>query len=107
MAWFLLPSGFPTEKYTVKPKRAERAYIDARKDVKSVKLEYAERRMKQRWYELVMAEQRGASEQELENLYATYMQALEEYNCCSQAQALPRASQRKRSGSLVPQKKTA
>lgn len=72
-----------------------------------MKLEYAEQRMKQQWYELVMAEQRGASEQELEDLYATYMQALEEYNRCSQAQALPRASQRKRRASLVPQKKTA
>jgi hypothetical protein len=107
MAWFLLPSGFPTEKYTVKPKRAERAYIDARKDVNPVKLEYAEQRMKQRWYELVMAEQRGASEQELENLYATYMQALEEYNRCSQAQARQHTGRKKRSASLVGQKKTA
>jgi hypothetical protein len=74
-----------------------------------VKLEYAEQRMKQRWYELVMAEQRGASEQELEDLYATYMQALEEYNRCSQPQpqASQHASQRKRSASLVQQKKTA
>ena len=79
----------------------------ARKDVNPVKLEYAEQRMKQRWYELVMAEQRGASEQELEDLYATYMQELEEYNRCSQTQAQQRASQRKRSASLVQQKKTA
>lgn len=59
--------------------------------------------MKQRWYELVMAEQRGADEQALEDLYATYMQALEEYNRCAQALA----NQRKRSASLVQQKKTA
>jgi muramidase (phage lysozyme) len=61
------------------------AQVDARKDVDQVKLEYAEKRLKQRWYDLVMAEQRGESEQALEDLYASYMQALEEYNRCSEA----------------------
>jgi hypothetical protein len=70
-----------------------------------VKLEYAEKRLKQRWYELVMAEQSGASEQALEDLYASYMQALEEYNRCSEARQ--RESQAKRSLSLVQEKKTA
>ncbi len=79
----------------------------ARKDVDPVKLEYAEKRLKQSWYDLVMAEQRGASEQALEDLYASYMQALEEYNRCSEAQARQRESQVKRSVSLVQQKKTA
>ena len=73
--------------------------------LKLKKLEYAEKRMKQRWYELVMAEQRGATEQVLEDMYASYMQALEEYNRCSEA--CQRESQRKRSASLVKQKKTA
>ncbi|HLI05994.1 MAG TPA: hypothetical protein VKV40_05435 [Ktedonobacteraceae bacterium] len=68
-------------------------------------LEYAEKRLKQRWYELVMAEQNGANEQALEDLYASYMQALEEYNRC--AEARQRESQAKRSLSLVQQKKTA
>lgn len=70
-----------------------------------LKLEYAEKRMKQQWYELVMAEQRGASEQVLEDMYASYMQALEEYNRCSEE--CQRANQGKRSASLVKQKKTA
>jgi DNA-binding transcriptional regulator YbjK len=70
-----------------------------------VKLEYAEKRMKQRWYDLVMAEQRGATEQVLEDLYSSYMQALEEYNRCSEA--YQRESQGKWSASLVKQKKTA
>ena len=70
-----------------------------------LKLEYAEKRMKQRWYELVMAEQNGATEQVLEDMYASYMQSLEEYNRCSEA--CQRESQGKRSASLVKQKKTA
>ncbi len=40
----------------------------------------AERRTEQKWYELVMAEQQGASRQALECLYGQYMLAVEEYN---------------------------
>ena len=46
----------------------------------SKELEYAERRMQQKWYDLVMAEQQGASVQTLERLYTAYMLAVEEYN---------------------------
>ena len=70
-----------------------------------LKLEFAEKRMKQRWYELVMAEQHGATEQVLEDMYASYMQALEEYNRCSEL--YQRESQGKRSASRVKQKKSA
>ena len=48
----------------------------------SKELEYAERRMQQKWYDLVMAEQQGASVQTLERLYTAYMLAVEEYNRC-------------------------
>ena len=40
----------------------------------------AARRTEQMWYELVMAEQQGASVQALEGLYGQYMLAVEEYN---------------------------
>ncbi len=40
----------------------------------------AARRTEQRWYELVRAEQQGASVQALEHLYGLYMLAVEEYN---------------------------
>lgn len=46
----------------------------------SEELEYAQRRMQQKWYDLVMAEQQGASVQTLERLYTAYMLAVEEYN---------------------------
>ena len=42
-----------------------------------------ERRTEQKWYELVTAEQQGASMQVLERLYGLYMLAVEEYNRCS------------------------
>ena len=48
-------------------------------------LECAERRTKQKWYELVTAEQQGASMQVLERLHGLYMLAVEEYNRCSAA----------------------
>lgn len=48
-------------------------------------LECAERRTKQKWYELVTAEQQGASMQVLERLHGLYMLAVEEYNRCSDA----------------------
>jgi len=49
----------------------------------STELEYAEQRMQQRWYDLVMAEKRGAEVAVLERMYNAYMLAVEEYNHCS------------------------
>ena len=46
-------------------------------------LEYAQKRMEQKWYELVMAEQHGAAPPALERLYNGYVLAMEEYNRCS------------------------
>jgi hypothetical protein len=43
-------------------------------------LENAEQRMQQRWYDLVMAEQQGASTQVLERMYNAYIKAVDEYN---------------------------
>ena len=40
-------------------------------------LEYAEQRMQQRWYDLVMAEQRGAGTAVLERLYRAYLLAVD------------------------------
>lgn len=48
-----------------------------------VQLEHAQKRMQQKWYELVMAEQRGTPMQVLERLYSSYVLAMEEYNRCS------------------------
>jgi hypothetical protein len=48
----------------------------------SQELEYAERRIQQKWYDLVMAEQQGATVQVLERLYTAYTLAVEEYNRC-------------------------
>ena len=45
-------------------------------------LEYAERRMQQKWYDLVTAEQQGATVQVLERLYTAYVLAVEQYNRC-------------------------
>ena len=45
-------------------------------------LEYAQKRMQQKWYNLAMAEQRGTSEQVLERMYNSYVLAMEEYNRC-------------------------
>jgi len=39
----------------------------------------AERQMQHCWYELVMAEQAGQSQQVLEDLYHLYLGAVEEY----------------------------
>ena len=44
--------------------------------------EYAEKRMRQKWHDLVMEEQRGASMQVLERMFNAYMLALEDYNRC-------------------------
>ena len=46
-------------------------------------LEHAQKRMEQKWYDLVMAEQHGASVQVLERMYNSYVLAMEEYNRCS------------------------
>ncbi len=46
-------------------------------------LEHAQKRMQQKWYDLVMAEQQGASVQVLERMYNSYVLAMEEYNRCS------------------------
>ncbi len=48
----------------------------------AVELEYAEKRMRQKWHDLVMEEQRGASMQLLERMFNAYMLAVEEYNRC-------------------------
>lgn len=48
--------------------------------------EYAEKRMQQKWYELVQAEQQGTSLQQLERLYSAYMLSVEEYNHRLQAE---------------------
>jgi len=67
----------------------------------STELEYAEKRMRQKWYDLVMAEQKGASIPVLERMYNAYMLAVEEYNRCSASapaeqpeQASPTSTQR-------------
>jgi len=49
----------------------------------STELEYAEKRMQQKWYDLVMAEQQGGSVPVLERMYNAYILAVEEYNRCS------------------------
>jgi len=48
-------------------------------------LERAEERVQQKWYDLVMAEQRGTPTPTLERLYNAYMLAVEEYNHCREA----------------------
>lgn len=49
-------------------------------------LEYAEKRMQQKWYDLVLAEQQGLSVQTLERLYTSYVLAVEVYNRSLQEQ---------------------
>lgn len=46
----------------------------------STPLAYAEQRMQQRWYDLVMADQKGAATPELEHLYNAYLRAVADYN---------------------------
>ena len=46
-------------------------------------LEHAEKRVQQKWYDLVMAEQKGTATPALERMYNAYMLAVEEYNRCS------------------------
>ncbi len=52
----------------------------------SKELEYAEKRMQQKWHDLVMAEQRGAAVPVLERMYSAYMLAVEEFNRCTSMQ---------------------
>jgi hypothetical protein len=47
------------------------------------KLMSAEKRMKQKWRDLALAEQQGASPPVLERMYNAYILAVEEYNRCS------------------------
>lgn len=49
----------------------------------TTELEYAEKRMRQKWYDLMMAEQQGATRPVLERMYNAYILAVEEYNRCS------------------------
>jgi hypothetical protein len=50
----------------------------------STELEHAQKRMQQKWHDLVMVEQQGASMPTLERMYNAYMLAVEEYNhCCA------------------------
>ena len=45
----------------------------------SVDLNRAEQRMQRRWFDLAMAEQRGQPMPVLEQMYETYLRALDEY----------------------------
>ncbi len=47
------------------------------------KLECIAKRMRQHWYDLVMAEQQGCPQQVLERLYSSYLLTVEEYNRCA------------------------
>ena len=68
-------------------------------------LEHAQKRMQQKWYELAMAEQQGATIQVLERMYNSYVLAVEEYNRCS---AEYQCEQQVESGPIpVKQKKSA
>ena len=53
------------------------------------RLEDAEQRMQQKWYELVQADLQGAPALTLERLYNAYMLAVESYNRCVEQQATP------------------
>ncbi len=59
----------------------------------SVELEYAEKRMRQKWHDLVMEEQRGASVPMLERMFNAYMLSVEEYNRCVELYAPHRIQQ--------------
>jgi hypothetical protein len=51
-------------------------------------LEHSRQSMQQRWYELVQAEQRGVSSQELERMYDLYLHAVEQHNRSTEAYQL-------------------
>jgi hypothetical protein len=68
-------------------------------------LEHAQKRMQQKWYELVMAEQRGTPIQVLERMYSSYVLAMEEYNRCSaeyQAEGDPIPVKQKKTATSKP-----
>ena len=69
----------------------------------STELEYAEKRMRQKWYDLVMAEQKGAAVPVLERMHNAYMLAVEEYNRCS-ATASAATEAAEKSSSASPQR---
>ena len=71
----------------------------------SAQLEHAQKRMQQKWSELVMAEQRGTPMQALERMYSSYVLAVEEYNRCSAE--YQRECQAESDPIPVKQKKTA
>lgn len=48
----------------------------------SIELEYAEKRMQQKWHDLVMEEQKGTPQSVLERMFNAYMLTVEEYNRC-------------------------
>ena len=68
-------------------------------------LEYAQKRMQQKWFDLVMAEQRGVALPVLERMYSAYVLAMEEFNrrCAecqgeTQVDSDPKTVQAKRAG---------
>lgn len=64
-------------------KRESGNALEERDAMTPTELEHAEKRMQQKWYDLAMAEQKGAEVQALERMYNAYMLAVEEYNRCS------------------------
>jgi hypothetical protein len=48
----------------------------------SAELEYAQKRLQQKWHDLVIEEQKGTPLPVLERLFNEYMLAVEEYNIC-------------------------
>jgi len=48
-------------------------------------LEHSRQSMQKCWYDLVQAEKCGVSVQDLERMYGLYLQAVEKYNCCVNA----------------------
>lgn len=54
--------------------------FESSKNTNATELEYAKARMQQKWHDLVMAEQQGATEQVLERMFNSYMVSVEEYN---------------------------
>ncbi len=68
----------------------------------SKEIEYAERRMQQKWYDFVMAEQRGCEIPVLERMYSAYMLAVEEFNRCSVVQQNEQQTQPKSTKESVP-----
>jgi hypothetical protein len=68
----------------------------------SKEVEYAKRRMQQKWYEFVMEEQRGGEIPVLERMYSAYMLAVEEFNRYSAVQQSEQQTQPKPTKKSVP-----